>query len=294
MKIIVTGCKGQLGTEILKQLREGRSEIGPIPEKLLNATVIAVDLPDLDISNYKMVDEFIRRNRPDVIINCTGITDTDECEANPEHAYRVNALGARNLSIVARKCGSKIVQLSTDDVFDGQSKKPYTEFDDTNPLTVYGRSKRAGENYVKEFTHKHFVIRSNWVYGHGGHNFVNRVLAAAEAGNGLSVASDQFGSPTSAKDLAKMIMYLISTNEYGTYHVTCRGVCSRYEFAQEILKLAGKDIELRAVPTEQSDLSAVRPPYAVLDNFILRIINVYEMPDWRASLKEYMDERMED
>ena len=115
------------------------------------------------------------------------------------HLYRVNALGARNLSIVARKCGSKIVQLSTDDVFDGQSKKPYTEFDDTNPLTVYGRSKRAGENYVKEFTHKHFVIRSNWVYGHGGHNFVNRVLAAAEAGNGLSVASDQFGSPTSAK-----------------------------------------------------------------------------------------------
>ena len=187
-----------------------------------------------------------------------------------------------------------MVQISTDDVFDGQSKKPYTEFDDTNPLTVYGRSKRAGENYVKEFTHKHFVIRSNWVYGHGGHNFVNRVLAAAEAGNGLSVASDQFGSPTSAKDLAKMIMYLISTNEYGTYHVTCRGVCSRYEFAQEILKLAGKDIELRAVPTEQSDLSAVRPPYAVLDNFILRIIEVYDMPDWKESLKEYMDERTED
>ena len=105
-------------------------------------------------------------NRPDVIINCAGITDTEECEKNPEHAYRVNALGARNLSIVARKCGSKIVQLSTDDVFDGQSKKPYTEFDDTNPLTVYGRSKRAGENYVKEFTHKHFIIRSNWVYGH--------------------------------------------------------------------------------------------------------------------------------
>ena len=294
MKIIVTGCKGQLGTEIIKQLREGRSEIGPIPEKLMNATVIPVDLPELDISNYKMVDDFIRRQRPDVIINCTGITDTDECEANPEHAYRVNALGARNLSIVARKCGSKIVQLSTDDVFDGQSKKPYTEFDDTNPLTVYGRSKRAGENYVKEFTHKHFVIRSNWVYGHGGHNFVNRVLAAAEAGNGLSVASDQFGSPTSAKDLAKMIMYLISTNEYGTYHVTCRGVCSRYEFAQEILKLAGKDIELRAVPTEQSDLSAVRPPYAVLDNFILRIIETYDMPEWKESLKEYMEERTED
>ena len=135
-----------------------------------------------------------------------------------DSAYRVNALGARNLSIVARKNGAKIVQLSTDDVFDGQSKKPYTEFDDTNPLTVYGASKRAGENYVKEFTHKHFIIRSNWVYGKGGNNFVNRVLEVAEQGKTLSVAGDQFGSPTSAKDLARMILYLISTNEYGTYH----------------------------------------------------------------------------
>ena len=125
-------------------------------------------------------------------------------------------------------------------------------------------------------------------------NFVNRVLEAAETGKSLSVASDQFGSPTSAKDLARMILYLISTNEYGTYHVTCSGVCNRYEFAQEILRLAGKNIELKSVPTEQSDLSSVRPPYAVLDNFILRIIEVYDMPDWKESLKEYMDERTED
>ena len=266
LKVWIAGASGQIGRAL-------NDVLDPMQIEALNT-----DLDELDITDTDEVINFGTVNRPDVIINCTGMTDTDECEANPEHAYRVNALGARNLSIVARKCGSKIVQLSTDDVFDGQSKKPYTEFDDTNPLTVYGRSKRAGENYVKEFTHKHFVIRSNWVYGHGG----------------LSVASDQFGSPTSAKDLAKMILYLIGTNEYGTYHVTCRGVCSRYEFAQEILKLAGKDIELRAVPTEQSDLSAVRPPYAVLDNFILRIIEVYDMPDWKESLKEYMDERTED
>ena len=132
------------------------------------------------------------------------------------------------------------------------------------------------------------------MYGQRGRNFVNRVLEAADKGIALSVASDQFGSPTSAKDLAKMILYLISTNEYGTYHVTSSGVCSRYEFAQEILRLAGKNIELKAVPTEQSDLSSVRPPYAVLDNFILRIIEVYDMPDWKESLKEYMDERTEE
>lgn len=281
LKVWIAGAGGQIGRPL-------NDVLDPMQIEALNT-----DVDELDITDTDEVINFGTVNRPDVIINCTGITDTDECEENPEHAYRVNALGARNLSIVARKCGSKIVQLSTDDVFDGQSKKPYTEFDDTNPLTVYGRSKRAGENYVKEFTHKHFVIRSNWVYGHGGRNFVNRVLEAAESGRALSVASDQFGSPTSAKDLARMILYLISTNEYGTYHVTCSGICNRYEFAQEILRLAGKTIELKAVPTEQSDLSSVRPPYAVLDNFILRIIEMYDMPEWKESLKEYMDERTE-
>ena len=157
---------------------------------------------------------------------------------------------------------------------------------------MYGRSKRAGENYVKEFTHKHFIIRSNWVYGRGN-NFVTKVLDAAEAGRTLAVASDQFGSPTSAKDLARIILYLIRTNEYGTYHATCKGVCSRYEFAQEILRFSGKEGSLKAVPTSELDLSSERPAYAVLDNFILRIIDVYEMPEWKRSLEEYMKERKE-
>ena len=278
-------------------LRGANSQIGKAINDIFCPTDLELfntDKEEVDVTDLKAVMNFAQVSRPDIIINCSAITDINLCEKEPKLAFGVNAIGARNLSIAARKCGAKMVQISTDDVFDGQSKKPYTEFDDTNPLTVYGRSKRAGENYVKEFTHKHFVIRSNWVYGHGGHNFVNRVLAAAEAGNGLSVASDQFGSPTSAKDLARIILYLIKTNEYGTYHATCQGVCNRYEFAQEVLKLAGKRITLRPVVTSESDLSSTRPAYAVLDNFILRIINVYEMPDWRASLKEYMDERMED
>ena len=255
----------------------------------LEMEVFNTDKEELDITKTDEVLSFGEINRPDVIINCSGVTDVDLCEREPELAYRVNALGARNLSIVARKVGAKMVQLSTDDVFDGLSKTPYSEFDDTNPKTVYGRSKRAGENYVKEFTHKHFIVRSNWVYGRGN-NFVTRVLAAAEEGKVLSVASDQFGSPTSAKDLARIILYLIQTNEYGTYHATCKGVCNRYEFALEILRLAGKNAELKTVPTNESDLSSARPAYAVLDNFILRIIDVYEMPDWKDSLKEYMNE----
>lgn len=280
LKIWIVGAAGQLGMAINQVL-------DPLEVEVFNT-----DQEELDITHTDEVLNFGEINRPDVIINCAGVVDVALCEENPELAYQVNALGARNLSIVARKVGAKIVQLSTDDVFDGLSKVPYSEFDDTNPKTVYGRSKRAGENYVKEFTHKHFIVRSNWVYGEGN-NFVNSVLAAAKEGRELPVASDQFGSPTSAKDLARLILHLIKTNEYGTYHVTCQGVCSRYEFAQEILRLAGMETKLRAVPTEESQLSSARPAYAVLDNFILRIIDLYQMPQWKDSLKEYMEDRKE-
>ena len=159
LKIWIVGAAGQLGMAINQVL-------DPLEVEVFNT-----DQEELDITHTDEVLNFGEINRPDVIINCAGVVDVELCEANPELAYRVNALGARNLSIVARKVGAKIVQLSTDDVFDGFSKVPYSEFDDTNPKTVYGRSKRAGENYVKEFTHKHFVVRSNWVYGEGN-NFV--------------------------------------------------------------------------------------------------------------------------
>lgn len=280
LKVWIVGAEGQIGEAINEVL-------DPLEIEALNT-----DKNELDITQTDEVLRFGEIHRPDVIINCAAVTDVELCEREPEHAFRVNALGARNLSIVARKIGAKMVQLSTDDVFDGLASKPYTEFDETAPRTVYGKSKLAGERYVKEFTHKHFIIRSNWVYGKGN-NFVNRVLAAADAGQSLSVAEDQYGSPTSAKDLAGIILYLIMTNEYGTYHVTCKGVCSRYEFAQEILRLAGKQEQLNPVPTPQSDLSSARPAYAVLDNFILRIIEVYDMPQWKDSLAEFMNEKME-
>ena len=280
LKVWIVGAEGQIGEAINEVL-------DPLEIEALNT-----DKNELDITQTDEVLRFGEIHRPDVIINCAAVTDVELCEREPEHAFRVNALGARNLSIVARKIGAKMVQLSTDDVFDGLASKPYTEFDETAPRTVYGKSKLAGERYVKEFTHKHFIIRSNWVYGKGN-NFVNRVLAAADAGQSLSVAEDQYGSPTSAKDLAGIILYLIMTNEYGTYHATCKGVCSRYEFAQEILRLAGKQEQLNPVPTPQSDLSSARPAYAVLDNFILRIIEVYDMPQWKDSLAEFMNEKIE-
>ena len=277
LKLWIVGSESQVGKAIL-------SVLDPI-----ELEVLCTDKEELDITNTEDVLSYGEINRPDIIINCAAVTDPKLCEAEPELAYRVNALGARNLSLVARKHNAKIVQLSTDDVFDGHHTKPYTEFDATHPLTVYGRSKRAGENYVKEFTHKHFIIRSTWVYGKGK-NFVNALLQTAETETEAAIPTDQFGSPTSAKDLARIILHLIQTNEYGTYHATCKGKCSRYEFAEEILKLSGKKLKL--IPALAADVpTAARPAYAVLDNFILRIIDVYDMPTWQESLKEYLEEK---
>ena len=274
LKLWIVGSNSQVGTA-LNELIEP-----------LDIEVFNTDKEEIDIANTNDIIRFGEINRPDVIINCAAITNLDECASDKDQAFRVNALGPRNLCIVARKIGAKVVQLSTDDVFDGTNYRPYNEFDRTNPQTIYGRSKKAGEDYVKEFTHKHFIIRSNWVYGKKGKNFVNDLLNYDQAV--LNVAGDQLGSPTSAKDLARAILYLIKTNEYGTYHITCKGVCSRYEFAQYLKERADKKIELKKVEAKDVDKGTVRPAYAVLDNFILRLVNEFEMPDWKTSLDEYL------
>lgn len=280
LKLWIVGSNGQVGTA-LNELIEP-----------LDIEVFNTDKEEIDIANTNDIIRFGEINRPDVIINCAAITNLDECASDKDQAFRVNALGPRNLCIVARKIGAKVVQLSTDDVFDGTNDRPYNEFDLTNPKTVYGCSKKAGEDYVKEFTHKHFIIRSNWVYGKNGINFVNDFLNCDKAV--LNVAGDQLGSPTSAKDLARAILYLIKTNEYGTYHITCKGVCSRYEFALALKEKTNSKIELKEVKAKNIDNEAIRPAYAVLDNFILRLVNEFEMPDWKTSLDEYLKDIKED
>lgn len=279
LKVWVAGYKGQMGTAINEMA-------DPAVMELCNT-----DKAEVDITKLNDTLAFAGKLKPDVIINCAAVTDTQICMINPEAAYRVNALGARNLAIAARENDCKIVQLSTDDVFDGTADKPYHEFEDTHPKSVYGRSKRAGERYVKEFTYRHFIFRSSWIYGKRGNNFVQTLLKRTLTETELTVASDQFGSPTSANELAKLILKLITTKEYGLYHATCKGVCSRYEFAQEILRLSGrsKRITLKPVATPDAEISSARPAYTVLDNFILDILGGYEFPDWKDALKEYLD-----
>lgn len=278
IKIWITGSTGQIGSAINKVLN-------PREYKVLDT-----DDEVLDITNLEQVLSFCKSNRPEVIINCAGIASEQECSKNPELAYKVNALGARNVAIAAFKINAKIVQISTDDVFDGKNDFPITEFDKPNPITVYGKSKLCGENYVKEFALKHFIIRSSWVYG-DGKNFVTYILDKAKRKEELNIAKNQFGTPTSAKELARFILYIINTNEYGTYHFTCTGRCSRIDFTKEILKFANlsKTI-IHEVEKIDSEYSMNHPSYAVLDNFIIRLEDKYKAKSWQDALLEYIKE----
>ena len=269
MKIIVTGCRGQLGTEIIKQLREGRSELGPIPEKLVSATVIPVDLPELDITNYKMVDDFIRRQRPDVIINCAAFTNVDGCEVNHDAAFKANAIGPRNLAQAATKTGARLVHVSTDYVFSGRENGgiPQDEATIPGPISAYGSTK---------------------LMGYYGKNFVKTIVNAGKKFGKLEVVNDQCGNPTNAVDLAHEILQLCVTHEYGLYHCTGEGICSWYDFASEIIRLSGVDATVSPCTSEEYKAkhldSADRPKWSALDNRMLRCTVGNDVRDWKDAL----------
>ena len=293
MKIIVTGCKGQLGTELLKQLQEGRSELGPIPEKLLNATVIPVDLPELDISNYKMVDEFVRRNRPDIIINCAAYTNVDGCEVHHDDAFKANALGPRNLAQAAEKTGARLVHVSTDYVFSGRENGgiPQDEATLPGPISAYGSTKLMGEKYVERFCHRHFIVRTAWLYSYYGKNFVKTMVRLGKSHNEITVVNDQLGNPTNAVDLAYHILKLAVSHDYGVYHCTGNGICSWYDFASAIMKEAGLPCKVNPCTSAEyaaaNPASASRPAWSALENRMLRCTVGDEMRDWQDALHDF-------
>ncbi len=293
MKIIVTGCRGQLGTEIIKQLREGRSELGPIPEKLVSATVIPVDLPELDITNYKMVDDFIRRQRPDVIINCAAFTNVDGCEVNHDTAFKANAIGPRNLAQAAAKTGARLVHVSTDYVFSGRENGgiPQDEATIPGPISAYGSTKLMGEKYVEQFCHRHFIVRTAWLYSYYGKNFVKTMIRLGRTHDKITVVNDQLGNPTNAVDLAYHILKLAVSHDYGIYHCTGNGICSWYDFACAIMQGAGLSCKVEPVTSAEyaaaNPASASRPAWSALENRMLRCTVGDEMRDWQDALKDF-------
>lgn len=275
VKIWITGANGRVGTAFANLWNP------------MEAELLLTDADEVAVTDMETVIGYADLNRPDVIINCAAMTDVELCEQNKEDAFRVNALGARNLSMAARKVNATIVQLSTDDVFDGTSNVPYDEFAPTNPLTVYGRSKLAGENFVRELTPKHLIIRSSWVYGNGK-NFVTDLLERAKTEKEIAVGDGQFASPTSAAELAKVIRRLIEAGENGIYNAVCEGYCSRYEFAWRIVQLAGLDTKIVRSPRPQVPGATDHPSYAVLDNLMLRISGIETPIHWTEALKNFM------
>ena len=293
MKILITGCRGQLGTELQKQLRLGYSEIGPIPEKLRSATVIAVDLPELDISNHDQVNDFVRRHHPDVIINCAAYTNVDGCETNHDAAFAANALGPRNLAQAAEKVGARLVHVSTDYVFSGRENGgvPHDEAAIPGPISAYGSTKLLGEQYVQQFCHRHFIVRTAWLYSYYGKNIVKTVVNAGRKYGRLEFVSDQRGNPTNAVDLAHELLQLCVTHEYGLYHCTGEGVCSWYEFACEIVRLSGVEATVSPCTTAEYKArhpeSTDRPAWSALDNRMLRCTVGNEVRPWQQALAEF-------
>ncbi len=275
-KIIVTGCNGQLGREINKFYADKRG-----------IEFINTDVEDLDITNIEEVMELCRANNPYAIINCAAYTAVDDCETNQDVAFKINTLGPRNLAIAAMETGAKLVHISTDYVFDGTKETPYVEYDMVNPQSVYGITKKRAEEMVKHFCHRYFIFRTAWLYG-DGKNFVKTMLRLAEDRNEVTVVGDQYGTPTSTIELVRAIDSLLFTENYGTYHATCEGSTDWATFAEEIFKLAGKDVKVNRTTTEEYGALANRPRHSVLENYMLKMVNGYDFADWHTALEVYM------
>lgn len=276
-KVLITGCNGQLGRALNELLQDSDVEI------------INTDVAELDICNLEQVRALLTEKRPDTIINCAAHTAVDKCETDQENARRINALGPENLATAAKEIDAQMVQVSTDYVFAGDADTPYTEEDVPCPQSVYGSTKLEGERAVSSILEHYYIVRTAWLYG-DGNNFVRTMLRLAKEHDKITVVNDQFGSPTSALELGRMILHIVDSGEYGIYHGTCEGITSWYEFACKIFSLANSSVTVVPVTTEEYPVSvAKRPAYSVLENKKLNSQGSYRMKHWEDALIEYME-----
>ncbi len=285
-KIIVTGCNGQLGRAINKELENtGKYE-------LVNTDVFEGEgITPLDITNVDAVTSLAREVKPYAIINCAAYTAVDAQESDVDLAYKINAIGPRNLAIAATETDAKLVHISTDYVFRGDGNRPYTEFDKTGPVSKYGITKLAGEEFVEKFAKNYFTIRTAWLYG-DGKNFVKTMMNLSEKYDEVSVVKDQLGTPTSTYELAKAIHYLLETENYGLFHGTCEGDTNWADFTEEIFKIAGKSTKVNHVTSAEysakNPQAAPRPAYSILENYMFKLTSDFMFADWHEAIERYM------
>lgn len=276
---ILTGASGMLGHELAPALRAR-----------LDAPLYCFDL-DLDIRDERAISAKFAELKPGTVINAAAVTDVDGCESQVETAMAVNAKAAGNLASACKNVGATLVHFSTDFVFDGSTDRPYRPDDSTNPLSVYGKSKRDGEVAIRESGCTHLIIRTSWLFGPHGRNFVEAILARAASGQQLSVVTDQVGCPTLASSLAHAVVRLLDAGATGTVHYCNAEPCSWHEFACEIVRLAGYDIPVAEMTSDALNRPATRPAYSVLDTASYTRATGHEPDSWRAALTRYFKER---
>lgn len=278
LKFMVTGVNGQLGHDVVMQLKE------------MDFDVIAPSRDEFDLTNKVQVKKYIIRKKPDVIIHCAAYTAVDKAEDEKDLCYLVNIEGTRAVAEAANEINAKVVYISTDYVFDGLGQEPHAEENETNPVNYYGYTKELGEKRIREILDRYFIVRTSWVYGLNGNNFVKTMLKLAESRNEINVVSDQIGAPTYTKDLAAFIVNLVQTNSYGTYHGVNEGYCSWYEFAKSIFMKIGIEMKVNPIYTEDYPTKAKRPLNSKLSKENTDKAGIDRMPHWEDALTRFIEE----
>ena len=276
MRVAVTGASGMLARALIPQLESAGHEVRALPRA------------QADVTRFESLRAAIGAFAPQWVAHLAAFTRVDDCEREADLAFRVNGLGARNAALVAETCGAAVLTMSSDYVFDGRARQPYREHDPAAPLSVYGRSKWAGEEAVREVAPRHVIVRTAWLFGAGGTNFVDTVLRKARHGEPLAVVDDQRGSPTWTHDLAKALVLLLASGQYGTYHCTNAGDCTWHELAEHIVAREGLAAPVERIKTETLARPAARPAYSVLDGGWCHHVTGLSMPHWKDAVDRYL------
>lgn len=282
MRILVTGAAGRLGGRLVELLsKQGHLVTG--------ADIVGDQVETLDITDYDATRRFIADLRPDVVIHPAAWTDVDGCAREPEKAIAINGFGTQHVALGAAAAGAAVVCVSTNEVFDGRASRPYREYDLTNPINPYGYSKWVGERAVQHINPRHYIVRTSWLFAHGGRNFIQAVLNNASAGKPLRVVTNEIANPTYNDDLAEAICRLIETERYGIYHLVNEGACSRYQFARYFLNRAGyQDTPIEPISTHQWPRPSVPPTYAALENMAAKQIGITLRP-WQQAVDAFLE-----
>lgn len=276
MKILITGARGMLGQNLTEVLKD-------------NNHLILTGRDNMDITDYRQCDDVISREKPDLIINAAAYTLVDKCEEDIELAYRANALAPRNLAIICNEQNIPILHISSDYVFDGTKDTGYLEDDLKNPISVYGKSKSLAEDYITTLTNKYYIVRTSWLFGENGNNFIKTMLQLGKTRNNLTVVNDQFGTPTYTRDLAQAIDMLVQEPRYGIYHITNSDYTNWYEFAKYIFSLADYKVNVQPISTEEFNRPAPRPKYSVLQNRLWQLEGFPLLRSYKEAVKEYVE-----